>query len=199
MTSTVEYCTFTWFAAYYDFNVYPIVHKAIRDIPVTLSELPCLEQLTIRASLLYFPKSSARERWGCYSPIPAITRLFSSNTPSLKRLGLNFVCTIAGEDLVQAQSLPWSLLSEVICTPLIQLLSTIFAFEHSGSSSAVQVDLHFAYLMIIPKHDLRVIPLNIIHSLLSGSKELMELVEQGRLTVIPPVPTSININDSEYW
>jgi len=40
----------------------------------------------------------------------------------------------------------------------------------------------------------RAISINIIHSFLSGSKELMQFVEQGRLIVTPPVPTPLNID-----
>ena len=167
-------------------------------IPVTLSTLPHLERLIIRTVLHYV---AINELWGFYSPIPAITQLFSTNTPSLKHIFLNFSCTIGSYRSVPAKSLPWSSFSEVICTPLVHLLSTISAFGCPGSSSAVsiQVDLRpggasSSYLVRTPGPMPRAIPQYIIHSLLSSSKELMPFVEQGIIT--PSVPTSFNINDS---
>jgi len=142
--------------------------------------------------------------WGLYSPIPAITQLFSTNTPSLKHLCLSFDCTIGSCHSVQSKSLPWSLLSEVICTPLVHLLSTIYAFECPGSSSALSIQVVLrpggAYSSQIPTAHgpkPRAIPQYIIHSLLSDSKELMQFVEKGIIT--PSVPASFNINDSDYF
>jgi len=144
---------------------------------------------------------ATEELWGLYSPIPAITQLFSTNTPSLKRLSLNFDCTIGSRSSVQAKSLPWSLLSEAICTPLVHLLSTISAFESSSSAVSIQVDLRpggaFSSRYFLPRPTPRAIPQYIIHSLLSGSNELMRFMEQGIIT--PSVSTSFNINDSDYW
>ena len=140
------------------------------------------------------------ELWGFYSSIPTITQLFSTNTPSLKHIFLNFGCTIGSWRPVQTKSLPWSSLSEVICTPLAQLLSTISAFECSGpSSSAVSIQVDFRSGRApsgAPGPTPRAIPQYIIHSLLSSSKELMPFVEQGIIT--PFVLTSFNINDSDY-
>ena len=198
-------CTFTPFADYYDFNIPLITHDAttIQTIPVTLSTLPHLEQLTIRAVLRYI---ATTEQWGFYSPIPVIKRLFSSNIPSLKHLILDFDFTIVSPSLVQTESLPWSSLSEVVCNPLVHLLSTIFECSGSSSSSVVsiQVDLRLdvpltGHLSATPGPKPRIIPAYIIHSFLSKSKELMQFVERGRLTITPPVATFSDISVSDYW
>ena len=199
-TSIIEYCIFIPFVGYYDFNIPPVVHDATESFfPVILPTLPHLEQLTIRATLHYISDSWIMGRWGFYSPIPQITQLISSNKPSLKRLILNLACTVRGNCLVQTKSLPWFSLSEVICTPLVHLLSKTLAFERSGSSS-IQVDLCLGGVLTGHlSNNLRTIPLNLIHSFLSGSKELMQFVEQGRLLVTPPVPMSSNINILDCW
>jgi len=140
-----------------------------------------------------------KELWGLYSPIPAITQVFSTNTPSLKHIFLNFDCTIGSFQPVQTKSLPWYLLSEVICTPLAHLLSTIYAFECPGSSSALSIQVvlrpggaYSSHLSTAPGPKPRAIPHYIIHSLLSDSKELMHFVEKSIIT--PSVPASFNIN-----
>jgi len=185
-------------SSYYDFNT-PIVYSATRNIPVTLSTLPHLEQLTIHATLHYcgYIGILGTKESGFYSPIPAITQLFSSpNTSPFQRLDLNFNFTNQSERSVQTTPLPWSLLSEVICTSLVHLLSTISVFECSGPSPAVsiKVNLRLGALTSHPPITYgsmkKSIPLNVIHSFLSGSKELMQFVERGRLIVTPPVPIS---------
>ena len=194
------------FAGDYDFNMPLIDHGTTQKIPVTLSTLPHLERLTICATLLYTDhvRIGLSSLWGFYSPIPTITQLFSSsNTLSFKLLNLDFYFTIQGQSLVQTKSLPWSLLSDVICTPLVHLLASISAFECSGSSSAVsiRVNLHLRWASTTSRSLTigRPIPLNVIHSFLAGSNELMQFVEQGRLIVTPPVPTSLDIDDPDYW
>ena len=205
MASAIEHAhSYLPVLGYYDFNT-RIIHGATSNIPVTLFILPHLEQLTIRATLHYCNYTVGTRQWGFYSPIPAITQLFSSpNTSSLKRLNLNFIFIIASENLVQTESPPWFLLSEVICTPLVHLLSTISASECSGPSSAVsiRVDLRLEALnRQLTTHESihRAIPLNVIYALLSYSKELMQFMEQGRLIVTPPFPTSLNIDFSDCW
>ena len=189
---------------YYDFNT-PIIHGATSNIPVTLFTLPHLEQLTIRATLHYCDYTVGPRQWGFYSPIPAITQFFSSpNTSSLKRLDLNFIFSIGSQNLVQTESLPWFLLSEVICTPLVHLLSTISASECSGPSSAVSIQVDHRLEALnrqLTTHESihRAIPLNVMHAFLSCSKELMQFVEQGRLIVTPPFPTSLNVDFSDCW
>ena len=89
----------------------------IHPPPSQVADYPCCPSLHCQMAQL-----------GIYSPIPAINRLFSSNTPSL-----DFDFTILSQNLVQTVSFPWSLLLEVICTPLIHLLSTLSAFQCSGS------------------------------------------------------------------
>ena len=201
-------CIFLPFPGYYNFNMPPNDDGATKKIPVTLSTLPHLEQLTIHATLHYDDHKciGTSNMWGFHSPIPSIAQLFSSpHTPSFKCLNLDFNFDIRGQSLVQSQSLPWSLLSDVICTPLIHLLSTISAFECSVSSSSIRVDLrlrgasttHRPLTILGSMH--RTIPLNVIHFLLAGSKELMRFVEQGRLIVTPPVPTSLDLNVIDSW
>ena len=195
------------FAGDYDFNMPLIGYGATKKIPVTLSTLPHLKQLTIRATLHYtdHDRLGLWSLWGFYSPIPAITQLFSSSdTLSFEVLNLDFDFSIQGQSLVQTKSLPWSLLSDVICTPLVHLLSTISAFERSISSSAVSIRVNLRLRgasrpLTLRGSFYRAIPLNVIHSLLSGSKELMQFMAQGMLVVTPPVPTSLDIDDSDSW
>jgi len=198
----IEFWRFIPFAGYYDFKFYPI-HSGNDDILITLSALSHIEQLTIHSAFHYVVVSDS-EKWGLYSPIPAITQLFSTNTPSLKHLFLNFDFSVGSFHPVQTKSLPWSLLSEIICTPLAHLLSTIYAFECPGSSSALSVQAvlrpggaYSSHLSTAPGPKPRAIPQYIIHSLLSDSKELMQFVEKGIIT--PSVPASFNKNDSLYF
>ena len=207
MSSAIYYCTFIPFADFYDFNSSSIDHGVTAKIPVTLSTLPRLEQLTIRATLHYIFESSSARQHGFYSPIPAITLLFSSNASSLKHLILDFDFTITSHSLVRTDTLSWSFISEVFCSPLVHLLSTLSASECSGFASSavsIQVDLHlsgasFGHFSTTNRAGLRHVPIYIIHYILSGSKELMQFVEQGRLIVTPPVPTSFNIYALDCW
>jgi len=97
--------------------------------------LPSLEKLAIHSKL-------HRMQSGFFSAIPTITKLFSSKHPSLlKHLTLDFNCVIyTGSPIEFPPSLS---AADVICIPLVQLLSSIFAFSSDCSSSSpfIQVDL----------------------------------------------------------
>jgi len=147
---------------YYDFHNPPRISDPPVNIPLTLSILPYLEKLTLHS------KQFVGHRWGFQSPFPWITQLFSSKPPSsFKLLTLNLNCIV-----------PSLSVSDVICNPLVQLLSAIeSASEYSESSQLIHVDL---YLSLCDKP----MPLLLL-SPLDDCTELKKFLDQNMLSFIP--------------
>jgi len=136
----VPWIIHTLVADYYNFMDHPpTINKGRLNTPSILSMLPYLEALTIHSELDY---TNISAQWGFHSAIPTITELFSRKHPSsLKHLTLDFDCVIdvngTTTHVLHEFPLPLSV-SNVLCVPLVQLLSTVSAF-----SPSIQVDLFF--------------------------------------------------------
>ena len=137
--------------------------------------------MTIHSGLRYSGGDTRRE---FYSAIPTITNFFSSGHPSsLKHLILDFDYTIYGTNF----PLP-SLVSNVICVPLVQLLSTISGAP--SSSPSIRVDL---LLNGNPLTRKSLGPSNFLLSALRGCGELMNLLEESQIRL--PVINDPRVNN----
>jgi len=170
----VPWIIHTFIADYYNFMDHPpTINQGRLDTPFILSMLPYLEALTIHSELDYTNTNNSRQ-WGFHSAIPTITELFSREHPSsLKHLTLDFGCVIDVDVDVDGTTthvlhefpLPLSV-SNVLCVPLVELLSIVSAF-----SPSIQVNLFFDGNPLTAKS---IGPLNFLLSALLDCEELLK-------------------------